>query len=96
MDNRIYYLDVRRFKDESITFPENTPDYIPIRKGRWFKEWDVVEEMMPVGWRGKLWLNKIKHKKRGNANMCLPTGFDIWAMPKGVKILNKLPEVTHD
>lgn len=82
-----HYLDINNVKELPDFLPENTPNLIPIQKGKWHKDWDVIEEQMPPGWKVRF---KLLCKKLGvqqQANLINPVGFDSFTIPPGAKII---------
>ena len=85
-----YYLDISAVEKLPKWMPDNTPTLIPIQRGRYFKEWEVIEEQMPVGWRGEFKLNCKRLGAQQNNSPVLPVGFNSNKMPEGA-VIKELP-----
>ena len=72
----------------SKKFPDFCPKYIPIQRGNYCKDFDVIEEEMPPGWKGRY----VMHWKRlglwNNKRMVFPVGFNVEELPSGARIVS--------
>ena len=86
MKSNRYVLDLTNAKLPNW-FPEWCPRVMPLRKGQYFKDFDVIEEEMPPGWKGKMWMH-YRRVGRGfqTDRMVFPIGVDKHRLPKGAVI----------
>jgi hypothetical protein len=77
-----YYLNLTRVKS---FYPKITPTRIPIRRGRYDCDWDILKSEMKKEWykiHEQLSLQKAICWK----NLKIPMGFDESKLPKGAYI----------
>lgn len=85
--NTRYMLDLTGAKLPDW-WPEWSQKVIPLRKGRYWKEFDVIEDEMPPGWKGKMWLHyKRVGRARPSDSMVYPIGVDRYRLPEGAVII---------
>lgn len=81
-----YILDLRGAKLPEW-WPESAPLEIPICDGRYYSEYDVVEDKIP-GFRGMIKISQRRRipEKTAHKNSTMPIGFNEHELPYGSQI----------
>ncbi|WP_297813644.1 hypothetical protein [uncultured Methylophaga sp.] len=85
-----FVLDITNVERLPQWWPEDAPKLIPLRKGRYSADYDVIEERIP-GFRGKALLSYKRHHPQQYKNQVigLPFGVDVDFLPPKARIYRR-------